>query len=128
MVPGSSAALTGAGWWSPFPLCHQTIGTTTMPDLMLGRRQFADEIAAIANLKTRALVEAFAAVPREQFLPPGPWFIRSDADRVGRLTADADPAHVYHNGSIAIAGAPRRTQQAARRSAATSCIRVLAIV
>ena len=73
-----------------------------MPDLMLGRRQFADEIAAIANLKTRALVEALAAVPREQFLPPGPWFIRSDADRVGRLTADADPAHVYQNGSIAI--------------------------
>ena len=34
----------------------------------------------VANLKTPSLVEALASVPREQFLPPGPWVVRSDAD------------------------------------------------
>ena len=40
------------------------------------RRFFAEEIQAICNLQTAALVEALATVPREQFLPPGPWLPR----------------------------------------------------
>jgi protein-L-isoaspartate(D-aspartate) O-methyltransferase len=69
------------------------------------RRQcFAEEIQAIGNLQTGALVEALATVPREQFLPPGPWVIRSEGDVGGqpRQTRDDDPRHVYHNLSIAI--------------------------
>lgn len=69
------------------------------------RRQFfAEEIQAIGNLQTGALVEALATVPREQFLPPGPWVIRSEGDVGGqpRRTSDDDPRHVYHNLSIAI--------------------------
>src|SRR6266849_9812229 len=39
------------------------------------RQFFAEEIQAVANIQTKALVEAFAKVPREHFLGPGPWQI-----------------------------------------------------
>lgn len=72
-------------------------------DIQTRRRFFAEEIEAIANLRTPALVDALAAVPRERFLPPGPWFVRGDGDLIGgRQTPDADPSRVYHNYSIAI--------------------------
>lgn len=75
-------------------------------DLSVRRRLFAEEIEAVANLKTPSLVDALAEVPREAFLRPGPWIVFGDADfgsgGIGRRTADADPRHVYHNYSIAI--------------------------
>jgi protein-L-isoaspartate(D-aspartate) O-methyltransferase len=79
-------------------------------ELDLRRRFFAEEIEAVARLRSAALVAALAAVPREQFLPPGPWTILADADAAGlgtgapkyRQTADADPARVYHNIGVAI--------------------------
>jgi len=73
-------------------------------DIKDRRRLFAEEIQTIANIRTPALVEALATVPREKFLPPGPWLIRSEIDYGGgpRQTADADPRHVYHNVVIAI--------------------------
>jgi protein-L-isoaspartate(D-aspartate) O-methyltransferase len=68
------------------------------------RRLYAEEIEVIANIRTPALVEALATVPREKFLPPGPWLIRSEVDYGGgpRQTLDSDPRHVYHNVVIAI--------------------------
>jgi protein-L-isoaspartate(D-aspartate) O-methyltransferase len=68
------------------------------------RRFYAEEIEMAANLKTAGLVEAFATVPRERFLPAGPWTVKSDADFQGppRHTPDADPRHVYHNIGVAI--------------------------
>src|ERR1700745_1957331 len=68
------------------------------------RRFFAEEIGTIANIRTAGLVDALASVPREQFLPPGPWLIRSEIDYGGvpRQTPDTDPRHVYHNVAIAI--------------------------
>ncbi|HET7218757.1 MAG TPA: methyltransferase domain-containing protein [Vicinamibacterales bacterium] len=68
------------------------------------RRMFAEEIAAIANIRTPSLVEALATVPRERFLDPGPWLVRSEADLFAgpRPTPDDDPRRVYHNYSIAI--------------------------
>lgn len=48
------------------------------------------------------VVRAFASVPREAFLGPGPWFIL-DYDTSGYwATADADPRHLYHNVLVAI--------------------------
>lgn len=75
-----------------------------MSDLASYRRYFAEEIQMVANLQTPALVEALATVPREQFLPPGPWVVRSDADvNAGlRHSIDADPRHVYHNVAVGI--------------------------
>src|SRR5262249_599085 len=79
-------------------------------DLELRRRFFAEEIEAVARLRSSAVVDALAAVPRERFLRPGPWTVLADADVAGlglapakfRQTADADPARVYHNIGVAI--------------------------
>ena len=75
-----------------------------MMPLELRRRFYAEEIEATSNLRSAAVVDALASVPREQFLPPGPWTIRGEADFQSppRQTADADPRHVYHNLAIAI--------------------------
>jgi protein-L-isoaspartate(D-aspartate) O-methyltransferase len=75
-------------------------------DLELRRRFFAEELEAVCKLKSPALVDAFAAVPRERYLRPGPWTVMADVDFMGpagtRLTPDADPARVYHNIAVAI--------------------------
>ena len=75
-----------------------------MSDLSAQRRFFAEEVQIASNVRTPALVEALATVPRERFLPAGPWTIRSDADFGAgpRTTPDADPRHVYHNIAIGI--------------------------
>jgi protein-L-isoaspartate(D-aspartate) O-methyltransferase len=75
-----------------------------MTDLDLRRRFYAEDIQLLANLQTPALVEALATVPRERFLPPGPWTYRAEADvsRVPRQTPDADPRWLYHNVAVAI--------------------------
>jgi protein-L-isoaspartate(D-aspartate) O-methyltransferase len=68
------------------------------------RRFFAEEIQAIDNLRSTGLIEALATVPREAFLPPGPWTVRAEGDygEPLRQTPDADPRRVYHNVSVAI--------------------------
>jgi protein-L-isoaspartate(D-aspartate) O-methyltransferase len=73
-------------------------------DIIARRRYYAEEIEATSNIRSAAIIEALATVPREQFLGPGPWVIRGEADfqAAPRRTADDDPRHVYHNLAIAI--------------------------
>jgi protein-L-isoaspartate(D-aspartate) O-methyltransferase len=69
------------------------------------RRAFAEEIAAVAQLESAALIEAFARVPREHFLGPGPWQIGIAVDPDGReyrTTIDDDPRHVYRDVLVAL--------------------------
>jgi protein-L-isoaspartate(D-aspartate) O-methyltransferase len=78
-----------------------------MNEPSLRRRFFAEELEAVCKLRSTALVDAFAAVPREQFLPPGPWTVLATSDfgtspAPTRTTADADPARVCHNIAVAI--------------------------
>jgi protein-L-isoaspartate(D-aspartate) O-methyltransferase len=77
-----------------------------MIDLATRRQVYAEEIQTCFNIRTDRLVAAMAAVPRERFLPPGPWMIVGEGDyRSGgrpRSTPDDDPRHVYHNVSIAL--------------------------
>lgn len=56
------------------------------------RRWFADEIRAVGGLESEPLVAAFARVPREAFLGPGPWQIQIPSDPTApyRTTSDAD--------------------------------------
>lgn len=69
------------------------------------RRFYADEIRFVANLESPALVEAFARVPREKFIGPGPWQVGSAEVRalaaagMGRATYVPvdDARHLYHN-------------------------------
>ena len=65
------------------------------------RRAYAEQIASAAGLTTHGLKDAFAAVPREGFLPPGPWLVVGEAQKP-QQTPDADPRHVYGNVSVAI--------------------------
>ena len=75
-----------------------------MPHLADIRRRYAEDIRALANIRSDALISAFAKVPREHFLGPGPWQILTpgtdDADY--RITADADPQCLYHDLLVAI--------------------------
>lgn len=70
------------------------------------RRFFAEEIQYAANLNSTALMEAFARVPRENFLGAGPWQIGAPDVTTGKVeyqtTSSADPRHVYHNVTIAL--------------------------
>jgi protein-L-isoaspartate(D-aspartate) O-methyltransferase len=65
------------------------------------RRAYAQQIAAAARIETPGLKEAFAAVPREAFLPPGPWLVVAEGQQP-RQTPDADVRHVYENVSVAL--------------------------
>lgn len=86
-----------------------------MIELALRRRFYAEELDAVCGFRTAGLADAFAAVPRERFLPAGPWQVLSAADYVpipgavppARVTGDADPSRVYHNIGIAIDPARR---------------------
>jgi protein-L-isoaspartate(D-aspartate) O-methyltransferase len=67
------------------------------------RAWYAEELRFAGPVESEAVVRAFASVPRERFLGPGPWRIRDDATRGGyRTTPDADPRHVYHNVLVAL--------------------------
>lgn len=71
------------------------------------RRFFAEEIGAVAAVRSQRLVDALAKVPRENFLGPGPWKIAAPDFGMGggtryRETVDADPRRLYHNVLIAI--------------------------
>ena len=85
-----------------------------MTALDLRRQFFAEELEAVCRLRSPQLVKAFAMVPREQFLGPGPWMVLSEnpymavgtsfgATGLGlRETPDADPGRIYHNIAVAI--------------------------
>jgi protein-L-isoaspartate(D-aspartate) O-methyltransferase len=74
------------------------------------RQFYAEEIKFAASLQSPRLVEAFAHVPRERFLGPGPWEVVSPDVRA--LAASGigpnsyalvdDPRHVYHNVVVAL--------------------------
>jgi len=65
------------------------------------RRSFAEELRFVARLGEQRVVDAFAAVPRERFVGPGPWRILHISDGYWS-TPDADPRHLYHNVLVAL--------------------------
>jgi protein-L-isoaspartate(D-aspartate) O-methyltransferase len=65
------------------------------------RRAFAEELRFVGHLSDQRVVEAFATVPRERFVGPGPWRIFHFADGYW-TTPDADPRHLYHNVLVAL--------------------------
>lgn len=71
------------------------------PSLEQVRYWFAEELRAICHLGDQRVVDAFASVPRERFVGPGPWRIRHFADGYWS-TSDADPRHLYHNVLVAL--------------------------
>jgi protein-L-isoaspartate(D-aspartate) O-methyltransferase len=67
------------------------------------RQLYAEELSFAAHIMSSAVFDAFATVPRESFVGPGPWRIMSPM-RVGEYwtTPDANPRHVYHDALIAL--------------------------
>jgi len=89
-----------------------------MPNLTGVRRKYARKLRRKAKLNSRLLVRAFAEVPREHFLGPGPWQIsggRRGPRRIRpgtfrslyRITRDAHPRSIYQD--ILVGIVPERT-------------------
>ena len=71
-----------------------------MTGIAEAREFYARLMAAHAGSADARLGEAFATVPREAFLGPGPWTIIAGEGRV--TTPTADPAHIYQNVLVAL--------------------------
>ncbi len=72
-----------------------------MRDLSALRAAFAESLAAEAGVRSPRVLAAFAAVPREAFLGPGPWLVLPDESGY-RSTPDADPERLYRDVAVAI--------------------------
>jgi protein-L-isoaspartate(D-aspartate) O-methyltransferase len=72
-----------------------------MTDLTALRRAFAERLGSERGIRSPRVVRAFAAVPREDFLAPGPWLTLPDGAGY-RSTPDADPRHLYEDVAVAI--------------------------
>jgi protein-L-isoaspartate(D-aspartate) O-methyltransferase len=74
-----------------------------MESLDHARRDFAEKIRAATGLRSRALVRAFASVPRETFVGPGPWkLLRPPYVSSYDATPDDDPRHLYDSVVVAL--------------------------
>ncbi|MGH7043166.1 MAG: protein-L-isoaspartate O-methyltransferase family protein, partial [Acetobacteraceae bacterium] len=65
------------------------------------RRAYAEELRATAAVRWQAVVEAFATVPRERFLGPGPWRIRSPSHPT-RSSSIKNPQSVYRDALVVL--------------------------
>ena len=66
------------------------------------RRWYAEDLRCRAPvLRNLQLIDAFAAVPRERFVGPGPWRIRPEPYEPF-LTPDDDPRWLYHDVLVTI--------------------------
>jgi protein-L-isoaspartate(D-aspartate) O-methyltransferase len=64
------------------------------------RRAYAEELRIAGPVRGNPrVIDAFAKVPREKFLPPGPWTLHGT---VSWRTPDANPAWVSHNVLISL--------------------------
>ena len=68
------------------------------------RQRYAEEIRANANVTTPALLKAFAAVSREEFVGPVPWKVLSRVPGQMQPQVDevTDPAELYHDVAIVL--------------------------
>ena len=69
------------------------------------RRFYADELCRINRIDAPAILAAFATVPRERFVGPGPWTIQSSG--TDWFTESDDPRHVYRDALIVLDSAKR---------------------
>ena len=71
--------------------------------LTAARRWYAEDLRyKTPVLRNPQLVDAFAAVPREQFVGPGPWRIIPSPYEEPFLTRDCDPRWLYHDVMVSI--------------------------
>lgn len=69
----------------------------------MARQGYAEELRFTAPIHSPAVARAFAAVPREHFLGPGPWRIVSPMSSAEYWTTEnEDPRQIYHDVLVAI--------------------------
>ena len=74
-----------------------------MDDLSAVRLQYAQMIGEMAGLTSKRLIRAFAEVPREDFVGPGPWKILQVENLWQyRDTPDDNPVHIYRDVLVAL--------------------------
>jgi protein-L-isoaspartate(D-aspartate) O-methyltransferase len=78
------------------PTCKWTLLMTN--SIESARRFYAEELCRRNGISSPAILAAFATVPRERFVGPGPWMIQSSG--TNGFTKDADPTHVYRDALI----------------------------
>jgi protein-L-isoaspartate(D-aspartate) O-methyltransferase len=80
-----------------------------MADAAAMRRWYAEDLRLRAPVsRNAAIVDAFAAVPRERFLGPPPWRVLSDRrPDHAFVTPDGDPGWIYHDVLVTIDEARR---------------------
>ena len=71
-------------------------------ELRIIRAAYAKQILAAANAGNTRLAAAFAAIPREDFVGPGPWLMLRWWTRDYMPTPDADPVYLYTNDLVAL--------------------------
>jgi protein-L-isoaspartate(D-aspartate) O-methyltransferase len=64
------------------------------------RRDYARKIMGLAGVDDPELEAAYAAIPREDYVGPGPWMLIGAAGY--RQTPDTDPARLYDNVLVAL--------------------------
>jgi protein-L-isoaspartate(D-aspartate) O-methyltransferase len=64
------------------------------------RSLYAALLGAVSGSPDPRIQRAFESVPREAFLPPGPWTLLAGRKRV--VTPSDDPAHLYQNVLVAL--------------------------
>ena len=73
-------------------------------ELRIVRAAYAKQVLAAASVANAGLAQAFAAIPREDFLGPGPWqVLRWLRNYVP--TPDADPVYLYTDDLVALVDA-----------------------
>lgn len=65
------------------------------------RRVFAEIVCACAGTSDRRLLDAFASVPRERFMGPGPWKFNHHGGTYAETPSD-NPVYLYHDKIFAI--------------------------
>jgi len=74
-----------------------------MDDISAARRWYAEDLRRKTPvLRNLHVIDAFAAVPREPFLGPGPWRIIPHPYQQPFLTPDSDPRWLYHDVLVSI--------------------------
>ncbi len=64
------------------------------------RRFYAEEICRRNGVSSPAILAAFATVPRERFVGPGPWIIQGEGK--SHVTPDTEPVRVYRDALIVL--------------------------
>jgi protein-L-isoaspartate(D-aspartate) O-methyltransferase len=75
---------------------------TPQAELRIIRAAYAKQILSAANTRDVRLAAAFAAIPREDFVGPGPWLMLRWWRRDYVPTPDADPVYLYTNDLVAL--------------------------